>query len=103
MSTSRKIQDATFAAKYGVKNILDTAKKISDDKQQKVRLERQECVLCFYRGRIVAHAFTEYTCEDCGDVGSWPNSGRPRLCKECAQGHSACMHCMAEISFQETK
>ena len=53
------------------------------------------CKTCQYitGGGVVGHAFTDYSCHNCGALGTFSNTDVPKLCRSCAIKLKACMRC----------
>ncbi len=55
------------------------------------------------RGLISGQAFTDWTCLKCGREDIHPNTGVPKICKNCSEEYNLCESCGQPVlkSFQE--
>lgn len=99
-----KINANTFCSLKKIENLEKNLQKIKDDKYKDTRFKSSCCRLCFYRNvGVVMHGFTEYTCEECGKVDFWHNSGVPKYCHGCGKGNHVCVFCGSDLSYNERR
>jgi hypothetical protein len=65
----------------------------------------QKCKTCYYlRGDgISLQGFHKYTCAICGLEKSYPVSGPPIVCPECAKLKKLCAFCGADIEMNDRR
>lgn len=79
------------ALKDGLK---DYAKDVNKEKRQLSR----SCRYCWYlSGSMGTASFTPYTCMACKEEKMYHSGAVPALCNPCADEHSACARCGAEM------
>lgn len=101
-----RIQSATERANAYAKDSVDrVAAYLIDDIGYTQRTAESVCQWCWYRqkGRVSGQAFTEYTCANCGEIQSWPNTGVPQLCDFCATKHRLCKECCGTVDGSRRK
>lgn len=94
------LDDVKFASRMNesrVRSALELAEKLSTDPQRARRLQRQECVPCFYTQRMAGQAFTGYTCALCASEQQYHNTAVPKLCPTCATANGLCVRCGADM------
>jgi hypothetical protein len=104
IKTDWDIDIRTFYARKSIEKLTKALEYIASDPQAAVRRSEHECPVCYYleRGsKIVGHGFTTYTCQECEKEHRHPNTGVPRLCRECAEAKRVCRRCGADIELKE--
>ena len=79
------------------REIMELGAKMLLDNDQADRLERQECIRCFYKGVIAGSAFTNYTCKCCNKEFSYHCTAIPDFCPQCARDNNICQRCGSEL------
>jgi hypothetical protein len=103
MLANRKTMDAaavewaTTLRDMRLKETLQRAKEYSKDPRKKLRLEAQECVVCFYGVHISGQAFTDRQCSDCEAIIKSPNTRVALFCKPCGLKRNLCVMCGAKL------
>lgn len=74
------------------------------DPAKKARLEKQECVACFYSGsRIGGATVTTRQCGLCDESLLSGNTNVDVLCVGCARRAQLCRHCGADIDLKNRR
>lgn len=93
---------ATDRARIYRDSTVEKALRLLSDPDKKTRLSQLECPSCFYLsvGRVAGQAFTQWSCLACGEEGTHPNTGTPKLCRSCAEKFHLCVDCCADLDLQ---
>lgn len=71
------------------------------DEHKNKRIIENMCKYCFYNGWGVAgQAMTEWRCRYCLKDYIWDNTNHPLICNKCAQEHTLCIKCGADIHLR---
>lgn len=94
-----RVKELTYRNKEQAKFACERVNAYLSDAEKEKRLLRSECTYCFYfnGSYLVGQAFTEWECGVCSKSEIYPNTGVPKVCKECADIHSLCVRCGADI------
>jgi len=68
-----------------------------------VRLEEQECKVCYYCSKIGGTAMTFIECSECGKQLNSCNTNIDIICKDCAKKMKVCKHCGADMNEKNRK
>ena len=98
--TPANMLNASYHAKSYVQHICDHAVDLQTDPRKAERLKAQECIACFYRGRIGGATMTERPCGVCDKVQGYGSTATDALCLECAKQHDLCKHCGGDINMR---
>ena len=79
---------------------LEHAKNLETDPRKAERIEKSECVVCFYGSRIGGASMTNRECMSCGKNELYPSTATDVLCMGCAKKHDLCKHCGADIKLR---
>lgn len=82
---------------------VDKCKLIVEDPDKVLRLEAQECVVCFYNSRLGSAVVTDRPCCLCEIMLYCGSSCIDRLCKDCAEKYKLCKHCGADINLRNRR
>ena len=82
---------------------LEWAKKLISDTQRDERKEKQECVCCFFGGRIGGSMITQVECAYCDKVLTFANTCTDVMCTDCARERRLCKHCGADIELKNRR
>lgn len=84
-----------------LKQALESARlrwiEFSTDPDRKARLEKQECLACFYGSHIAGAAMTQRQCADCDEVCYSGSTRCAILCISCASKRKVCRMCGAKM------
>ena len=82
----------------------EDCKKVIEDPDKKNRLEKSECVLCYYYyGKIGGSVMTSTECGSCNKELSFGNTCVDVLCPECAKKYRVCRHCGADLELKSRR
>jgi hypothetical protein len=87
-------------AKNYVSDVISHANDVQADPRKKERLKQNECIACFYRGRIGGAAMTSRPCGLCGQEEMYGSTATDALCLACAQKHELCKHCGGDLHMR---
>lgn len=90
----------TMTRKSYLKHYVNLVEKFNKDPNKKERLEKHECVFCFYSDRVGAAAMTKKDCIYCGKTEMYGNSNTNDVCIECAKRYELCVHCGSDIKMR---
>jgi hypothetical protein len=85
-----------------IKNIKKTLNNLKFDPDKEKRLEKYECVYCFYvnSSRIGGATISFRPCVSCGKEVYSSNTCIDLFCKDCAKELELCAHCGADIRLR---
>ncbi len=90
----------TERAKQRVQAWVDLANRATMDTLKTDRLERHECVACFYSSKIGGAAMTYRPCMSCGTDELYGSTATDVLCLQCAVAHRLCKHCGGDLEMK---
>jgi hypothetical protein len=99
MTNPLTLDDIKFASRMSqsrIRGALELVEKFKTDPDRERRLQRGECVACFYTTRIAGQAFTSYSCALCQAQSQYHNTAVPKLCPSCAEHNGLCVRCCAD-------
>jgi hypothetical protein len=82
------------------KSRLESFRKLLEDPDKEKRLADQECVICYYSGKIGGAAMTDSHCGICDTTMHFGSTNVDRLCTVCAEKHKLCKHCGADMDYK---
>ena len=85
---------------YMQKSRLESYRKLLEDPEKTKRLDAQECVVCYYSGKIGGAAMTDSECGLCDKTMHFGSTNVDRLCIECSKTHDLCKHCGADMNYK---
>jgi len=92
--TPELIKDKTYWANRRYLTHKRAVESFENDSSKRMRLLHKECRACFYLRNVMSgSAFTNFTCQNCDTVSSYPNTDVPRYCTKCSDEHNACVRC----------
>lgn len=97
------IERATGDAVYRCESMERTAEKMKKDPDKNKRMEKQQCVVCFYITRVHLNAFYQSKCGICDSKILSSNSDVGVLCKTCAVENELCLTCGADIDLKRKR
>ena len=71
-----------------------------EDPDKEKRIESQECVICYYGGKIGGAAMTNSNCICCEKQMMFGSTCVDNLCQPCAEKHGLCKHCNSTIDYK---
>lgn len=97
----RYIEQKTRNKNYHMKQTLEFADQLTNDPYKKKRLEKSECLICYYQpyGKIGGSAITHSKCECCDKDLIFGSTCVGVLCSDCAKKHKVCKHCGANLDL----
>ncbi len=98
---SAEINSRTERMRRRIKAQKEWLNSITNDPKEKQRIEKQQCVVCYYTIQICGQGFTKYTCQNCSHDQIWHNTRIPRLCDPCAKKNDLCQNCGADINLKK--
>lgn len=82
-------------------DLIDRANKAQGDTEQAQRLEKQQCISCFYiRDRIGGAAMTTQPCACCLVPEMYASTATDELCLPCANTSKLCKRCGGDIDMK---
>ena len=99
------VAHATGNGKRHVDNALLAAKKLSNDEDRKERLEKSQCLSCFYlfKTRMGGASFTHRDCAGCDKDMLFSSTATDLLCLDCASKNCLCARCGADLELKERR
>ena len=98
------VANATWRAGEGIKRTQKLSEQFTTDPERSERLEKQECMACFYcPSRIGGAAVTVGVCGLCDKEEVFGNTCVDVLCKDCANRHDLCIHCGGDIESKQRR
>lgn len=88
----------THQIKSYIQDQIEFAEKLKFDPEIKQRIEKAECVWCFYSSRIGGQAMTTQACAACGEIQTYSSTNTDVFCKKCASKHDLCCHCGGDVN-----
>jgi len=85
------------------KDVIESFKRYLEDPDKKKRIESQECVYCFYAGKMGGAAITKSFCGLCEKEMTFASTCTDRLCKECAASKGLCKHCASDMEYKNRR
>jgi hypothetical protein len=96
-----KVQWQTDKAKRRMESTIRLYNQYMTDPEQKQRLEKQECTVCFYAdSRIGGAAMTSSNCAGCNKPMGFGSTCVDLLCQDCACKLRLCKHCGADMEYK---
>lgn len=95
-----RIKYLTEGRKQYLKVMLEHADKLRHDPDKGRRLNKQECVVCYYTAKVGGQAMTETNCGICDKTMLYASTVTNKLCYECASMHDLCQCCGADIKLR---
>ena len=95
-----KVLNATASRRSYLKRCEDTL----NDVNKKERIEKQECIYCFYLdSRVGGSCMTTSYCGICNKTLHSGNTNTDALCIDCAKKHKLCKHCGGDINLKSRR
>jgi hypothetical protein len=97
------VMRATDQAKTTIESTLRDALNMLNDPRKDERLEKPECVFCFYYGDGRRIGGARCTTQECGLCDKSVHSGSTNvdvLCQSCAKANELCRHCGADLKLR---
>lgn len=94
---------------WRLKQYLESARTrwidLTTDPAKKARLQKQECLMCFYGSHVAGAAMTQRPCSDaeCGEICYSGSTRCAILCIKCAKRLKVCAMCGAKIDIHPKK
>jgi hypothetical protein len=95
----RDMAMATEKAWFRVRDIIEVARKFTEDSGREDRQKVQKCKACFYQSRIAGQAFTTRACMCCGEPHTYTSTATDVLCLGCAKANRLCKACGGDIDM----
>lgn len=94
----------TSRAKDYIDETTRYALNFANDPQKKERMEKGECIYCFYvPNRIGGASMTNRPCGLCGKIMGFGSTCTDKVCKECGSKNELCRHCGADIKLRSRR
>lgn len=90
---------ASGRAKERVTDTIERARKLEEDPDKKLRLERQMCKACYYFTHLGGAAMTNRECAGCGKDELYASTATEALCLDCAGKFELCKRCGGDIDM----
>lgn len=96
---------ATGRAKRHVEDVLESAKKLSQDSEKKERLQESLCPCCYYlrKARMGGARITHKDCAECEREMVFSSTATDLLCIDCAKENKLCLRCGADLELKERR
>jgi hypothetical protein len=99
-----KVINRTSINKERVNNVISFAEKFKNDPDKKERLDKQECLVCFYQDkRAGGAAMVDTECGYCKKPMTFSSTCVDVLCHDCAVKLGLCHHCGADINLENRR
>jgi len=90
----------TERSKSHVQDVIDRAKRITEDTDKQNRLKEQNCKCCYYGSRIGGQAITTQPCMCCDTPVMYGSTATDALCMPCAKENDLCKRCGGDIEMR---
>lgn len=99
------VLSANHFARESVDGCASRALAALSDPKRKERLEKPECICCFYirTPRIGGAAMTTQPCGKCEQNMMFGSTSTDMLCPDCAKKLKLCRHCGADLNLKDRR
>jgi hypothetical protein len=82
---------------------IEGFKKYFEDPEKTQRIQDQNCIYCYYSGKIGGAAMTTCYCGLCKKEMIFGTTSTDALCRDCAKNHNLCKHCGADMEYKQRR